>query len=64
MAPSTPIVDALLALCKAKILTSDDADDCALLSGVRTYGDLLTVLERGDIADAGLAHRLRGAVGV
>jgi len=63
--PSTPILEALNRLCETNALTEKDR---AALStppvGVRTLGDLRVVIERGEMADAALAKKLKKALGL
>lgn len=44
--------------CAQKGLNAEDRDALASLVGVRTLGDLLTVLERGEV-EKGLAGKVR-----
>ena len=60
-ADSTPIADALLALRDAGGLTVADCGVLAGLVGVRTLGDLRTVLDRGEVEEK-LARKLRKAL--
>lgn len=60
--PSTPIADALLALRDAGGLTAGDCREVRDLVGVRTLGDLQTVLERGEVEEK-LARKLRKVLG-
>ena len=44
-------------------LTETERAVVCALPGVRTAGDLVTVLERGDVEDAKLAAKLKKALG-
>ena len=59
---STPINDALAALRNAGVLSEADCRGAADLPGVRTLGDLVTVLGRGDV-EGKLAAKLRKVLG-
>lgn len=61
--PSTPVADALVALRGAGGLSAADCEGLGNLVGVRTLGDLQTVLERGEIADKKLEKKLRQVLG-
>ena len=60
--PSTPIADALLTLRDAGGLTAGDCRALADLVGVRTLGDLQTVLDRGEV-EGKLGAKLRKVLG-
>lgn len=46
-----------------KGLNADDREACASLVGVRTVGDLLAVLERGEV-EKGIAKKLGNILGI
>jgi len=58
--PSTPITEALDSL----HLTADERAACLALVGVRTLGDLETVVGLGEVKSAALAGKLAKALGV
>lgn len=58
----TPIADALLALRDAGMLTVTDCGMLGTMTGVRTLGDLRTVLDRGEVEEK-LAKRLGKVLG-
>jgi len=58
--PSTPIAEALDSL----HLTADERAACLALTGVRTLGDLITVVGLGEVKSASLAGKLAKALGV
>jgi len=62
----TPIDKALDVLYTAGALTVEEKQALTGLPGVRTYGDLLTALSRGDLSDmpGGAVERLRTALGI
>ncbi len=61
--PSTPIADALVALRGAGGLSAADCEGLGNLVGVRTLGDLVVVLARGEITDKKLREKLKGLLG-
>lgn len=62
--PSTPITEALDVLVAAKALTATDRDVLTPAPvGVRTLGDLVTVMGRGEIEDKKLAEKLKKVLG-
>lgn len=63
-ASSLPIGEALQQLHTAHALTAEERDTLGGLVGVRTYGDLLVALGRGDLPAGTDAERLRVALGV
>jgi hypothetical protein len=62
LAPSTPILDALMHLRDTTRLTLADFDALInpLPAGVRVLDDLRVVVERGEIADKKLEKKLKG----
>lgn len=59
---STPILEALAVMRDAGVITDTDREALASLPGVRTMGDLRTVLDRGEITGE-LGERLRRVLG-
>lgn len=63
--PSTPITEALDQLVGNKALTATERDALTPAPvGVRTLGDLVTILGRGEIEDTKLAEKLKKVLGV
>ena len=62
LAPSTPILDALMHLRDTTRLTLADFDALInpLPSGVRVLDDLRVVVERGEIENKVLARKIKG----
>ncbi len=60
---STPIADALVALRDAGVLSVAECEALGQQVGVRTLGDLVVVLGRGEVADERLATKLRQVLG-
>ncbi len=58
--PSTPITEALASL----HLSADERAACLSLVGVRTLGDLATVVAQGGVKNVPLAEKLRKALGI